>query len=529
MRRFTFHELGGVDVFDFRAPRAVQPFPRHKSLLYAALCLVWLFFGVFGRDPWKPDETVLTAIIADMATSGFLLPPLLLGEAYLDYPPLYLWLAALTAKLSIFGLPPHEGARLANVVLLLAGFFLLWKVVYRADGARIAWLAVLLCIGAVGFMIRAHLLNFGVPAFFGSAVVLWGASVLRARYYVDIKGGFIVVAGGLFLLFAVGWLTACVAIFAVGLWWGRMLRQPLNAAFVVLLFVPVSWWLLDRTGYAPLAGVANKWSVLSLSGFGNALLDWVRVIAWSLLPLSFLAAWGLYKEWRALSPLSAFAVLSCICFLLLFFLTGENEEDLYAVLPPLALLAARALQQAPDNMARVLDSFALLIIGVLCCGSIWVMWFALHTGQPEFIAQWLVEALPRFFAPAIAWWKVVFAAFLTIGWGVLLANFGRSNERAAVNWACGITLLWSVFNLLLLEYVDTGKSYRPSAVAIAAKIGDSCLSEVPNNHWRAQLHYFGVQIRDNGCPYALSERPAAVTVWKGGRGGKQTYHLIRRF
>ncbi len=78
------------------------------------LCVVWVFTGLVGHDPWKPDEAYSFGLIYHYIQSGDWLIPTLAGEAYLDKPPLYYWTAAIFAKLFSPLLPLHDGARLAS-------------------------------------------------------------------------------------------------------------------------------------------------------------------------------------------------------------------------------------------------------------------------------------------------------------------------------------------------------------------------------------------------------------------------------
>jgi len=89
---------------------------------------------------------------------------------------------------------------------------------------------------------------------------------------------------------------------------------------------------------------------------------------------------------------------------------------------------------------------------------------------------------------------VVLAALFTAGWLVMLFNFKRIPERPVVIWASGISLLWVIVALLLVRYIDTGKSYRSvveqMAKALPAQHG--CIyGQALSEPQRAMLHYFG--------------------------------------
>lgn len=521
------------DFFNFHPPAIARAFSRRKAFLYALICLLWLGFGILWRDPWKPDETILSAVIADMATGNLRLPPLLADEPYLQRPPLYLWLAALTARATGGWLPLHEGARLVNILLLAAGMAFIWLAQHRFYGARAAWLAVLLVVGAVGMMVRAHLLNFGVPAFFGMAATLWGASFLlenRRQAANVLRGGIAIAAAAVFLLLSVGLLPMLAATGAAAAWsvWQNRRRGAILVVFVLVFVAPIFLWrgLSAALSAVDFVGVAGKWHEASAARLLVALLELLRVAAWSLFPLLPLALCGVWMERRKITPFLNFAAVAAATPLLVFFLAGKNEEDFFLAVPPLAVLAARALQVMPGENARILDFFALFVAGLIVGGGMWLLWGGLFADVPVVTAL-MESSFPGFALPPVSWLGVAAAAALSVGWIFLIANFGRSNERAAVNWSCGVTVLWAVFNLLLVGYVDSGKSYLKPAAAIRAQLAGACLQSPADAHWRAQLDYAGVLMRaGEECRFYLSFTDADGAVLAGRRGGN-AYYLHR--
>ena len=78
------------------------------------LCAVWLLTGLIGHDPWKPDEAYSFGLVYHILQSHDWIVPTLVGEPYMDKPPLFYWTAAIFAKLLAPVLPLHDGARLAT-------------------------------------------------------------------------------------------------------------------------------------------------------------------------------------------------------------------------------------------------------------------------------------------------------------------------------------------------------------------------------------------------------------------------------
>lgn len=534
------------DIFAAASVRAAQPFYAYKHGLYAFMCLLWLLFGLFGRDPWKPEETLLVAALVS-ADGAVVFPPLAAGG-------LYLWLAAACAWATESFLPVHEGARLANAVLLSLSGWMVWRCLYKEFGVRLAWLAVLLLFGSVGLVIRGHLLNDNIFELFAVAGVVWGVLAWKRgeqRHHVNLLSGlwvalnigFLLVGNHLLLALC---LTAAVFIF---LFWAsnRLVFGLIISVFLLSLF---AWkFVLMDDGALVFAAMQEKWRAGGLAML-NHTIDMVRIVGWSLFPVLPLAVVGLVSHHRkraAWLAVEKFCCLLCALILLCFYLEGDEEEDLYMLLPPLAVITAMLLKSIHNEVARLLDLFAVLVIGLICTGGIWLVWLALQTGFPAFLLAYLNEEWAGFALPMVSWWKVGAAVVLVIAWLLMVQKFGISKERAIVNWMCSITLAWVSFNLLLVGYVDSGKSYRFPVQALQESLRADVANEgagqgacvqplVAGRHWRAQLHYYGVSLGDESCHYYFTRAEQAsaaegkTLIWSGGRGGgRAKYHLYRRF
>lgn len=506
-------------------PKAIRPFAPHKTLTYGIICLIWLGFGILGRDPWKPEETLITAAIAELLRHGTLE---LSAYGLATYPPLYIALATLTAQSVSHLLPLHEGARLVNVLLLLGGFFFLWKAVALHAGRRAAGMAVLLTVCCFGFIVRAHILNFGVAAFFGMAAALWGAAILadeeKTRINQVFVSGVLIGSGAGFLLLACSALAALPALAALAL---AKRRQSAVYAVAAACFLPVLLWTVERDNLVTGVEAAR---FTALPHFAAALKDMLWVAAWSLIPLLPLVGVGWWHTRGIPVPrLMTFCKVAALLAAGTFLGGGNNEEDYYLLLPPLALLGAVWLLKIPDAAARVMDGFAVCIIGVIAVGSLWLVWAGLHW-QWGAVVTWLQEEWPGYVLPPTSGVRIAAAAALTLAWLALVSNFGRSNERAVVNWSCGMALVWAVFNLLLVGYVDSGKSYRHAAAAVQTHLGDDCLRAPADKHWFAQLEYFNVPLGGADCRYYLTTQENAAALARIARHPRgEKYYLYRRF
>src|ERR1051325_10304593 len=165
----TSHEPGGgANIGAVSAP-AVLP-----RAVIALLIAAWLAAGLFGRDPWKPDEAYTFGIVYDMLHSGDWVVPTLAGEPFMEKPPLFFVSATLFAQAFRGWLAPHDAARLAAA--LYAGLTLLfvWLAARRLYGAHAAGASVLVLMGCVGYFLTAHLLVTDNALVAGIAIALYG-------------------------------------------------------------------------------------------------------------------------------------------------------------------------------------------------------------------------------------------------------------------------------------------------------------------------------------------------------------------
>ncbi len=522
------------DIFDFAPPKAVRPIPPLKSFLFFIIILLWMSFGIFDRDPWKPEETFLSAIALQMSQTGLVLNPMLLGEFFTNHPPLYLWIISLFANST--PLEIHEGARLSNIAILSLAFYFIFYSTKKNYGIRIGWLSVLLVIGTVGFLIRGHQLNFGIAAFVGVAIVIYGYTIASNRLiyntYSSLKGVFAISAGVLFLLFSIGIFAAFATLIAVCLHFFRQKSLLFLLPFILVIIMPAALWVTsDTLAYKPRQELFILSDNLDLpKHFTNYLI----LVAWSLFPTLPLAIIAVRLQSQKNDGFFNFLItLSCLLFAYTFIL-DTNEENLFILLPSITILAARALQKTSDNTGYILDAFAFLVVGLLLVVGIWLFTLSMLSG-----VNWFDSSISEIFGefdfiyPNVI--KIIAAVALTLLWIKLLFRSRRSNERAIVNWSCGVTVAWILFCLLLLPSFDARKSYRSIGTAIYNHTEGNCIEATNiNKHLRSQLVYFGNIIATTNantqaqCSFLLSQDKQGNVVWQGGRINHNQYYLIKR-
>jgi 4-amino-4-deoxy-L-arabinose transferase-like glycosyltransferase len=102
-------------------------------------------------------------------------------------------------------------------------------------------------------------------------------------------------------------------------------------------------------------------------------------------------------------------------------------------------------------------------------GLIWVGYLALQTGFPPRIAANAVRIEPGFVSH-FAWPPLIVAIAITLIWIALLWRSEHAGQRCVTFWAAGIALIWSLTMLLLLPWIDYGKTYRPVARSLQAHL-----------------------------------------------------------
>src|SRR5574337_173158 len=135
------------------------PYRTLKQTGLVLLCAAWIVLGLFGHDPWKPDDATSFGVAYDMLRHGDWIVPDLAGVAQPDRPPLFYAFAAATARVFEGLLPLHDGARIAVGISLALALWLLSLSGRELYGRAFRWLPVLLFIGCVGLWERAHQLS----------------------------------------------------------------------------------------------------------------------------------------------------------------------------------------------------------------------------------------------------------------------------------------------------------------------------------------------------------------------------------
>lgn len=488
-----------------------------KTALFLIVCFAWLLPGLVGHDPWKFDEAVVFGVVTEMLRSGDWVSFRIAGEPYFEKAPLFPWVAAIFAK--VFGglLPLHDAARLAAGLFVAGALAFLAAASQELMGQRAVRLSVLLLIGCVGLLIRAHEMLTDLAGLFAAAMGLYGLALAARRPRV---GGLVTGAAiGLGFLgngfLPAGMLVGLMVLLPATSRFWRTRQYATTVVIAVLAAVPViAIWILALltapAGHLRIwldSAAQSRWSD-PFTHSGMELLYFAKALPWYAWPALPLAAWTLWRARRTLLdrrdlmlPLTAF-----IAFFLVTSVFGEaRDANGMALLLPLAILGVAEIESLPRGAASALDWFGMMTF--LTLGAVvWAGWFAAMSGGPEVAAAWLAREVPgykyRFNFIAFA-----LALALTLIWVVVVARSLRSTRRALVNWTAGMTMVWMLVMTLGLPLVDQARSYRGVAARLVEQLPKSfnCIARKNvGDAQRALLDYFA------GIRTVREEYPAAA-------------------
>lgn len=409
-----------------------QPAPldfvaRHPVAFTCLLCLAWLLPGLIGHDPWKPDEAYSFGLVYHMLQTGDWVVPTLAGEPFMEKPPLFYITAAFFAKGFGWLLPLHDGARLASGFYVALTFLLVGLTAHELDGERKGWVAVLVLLGSVGLIERAHQLLTDVSQLTGFALALYGLALSLRRpvlggVWLGVGVGIAFMSKGLLAPGCFGLLCLVLpAVFPV--WRTRNYITTLAiAALAVTPFLLIWPWLLHQrspelfqewfweNNFGRFLG-RNQLGPKSVPGQYLGILIWYAMPAW---PLAAWAVWSRRRELRDTPglhlPLAAFLVIFTVLSI------SRDARDLYAMpmLVPLALLAVPGVLTLRRGASNALLWFSVVFFAFFLLVG-WFYWIALDSEFPARLHRHLLRMQPGY-TPTFSWLELGLGLLYTAGW-----------------------------------------------------------------------------------------------------------------
>ncbi|HEY2817805.1 MAG TPA: hypothetical protein VGK44_11820 [Casimicrobiaceae bacterium] len=547
-------------------PTAVSPsgpYRTFKAVGLFFLAAAWIGLGLVGHDPWKFDDATNFGVAFDIAKRGDFVAPALAGDPFLDRPPLMPALGALGIKALSPPLEPYDAARLTTGLLLAAMLVFATLASREFSGRAFRWLAMLVLIGTLGFWDRAHALSGELGVTAAVAIALYGfALALRRPWLGGVWLGVgIGVAFGSRGLQGPAWLAITAAVLPLfgATWRTRAYAATLFAAILIALAISLPWVV---TLHARDPALFDAWwsseTWANYVGFvaGAAPMDVTYHLrnlpwfAWPSLPLLLWTFWTRGRGFNGGLREPGIIVPGILSAVMLANLLVAPEPRVISALPlliPFTLLATLEVDTLARGFSAFLDWFGILTFGLLAL-IVWAMWIDARVyGMSSRVAV-LFQDTEIGFQPTFHLGRTLFALFLTVLWVIVVRPARRSNRRAVLNWAVGVTLVWGLYSTIWLPYLDSRRSYRAMIESAALQLltTECVASRNLGEPQRALFQYFAglttvrEEVRgDTGCPLLLVQygrQPSAPELsgyrilWDGHRRGDDTerYVLYRR-
>jgi 4-amino-4-deoxy-L-arabinose transferase-like glycosyltransferase len=543
-------------------PEAVSPAGPYRALKQfglVLLCAAWVALGLAGHDPWKSEDAISIGVAAEMAGRHDYVVPTLGGETYLPRPPLAYMGGALAIDAFAPPLQVHNAARLV-VGLALALILLATGGASRElNGRAFRWLPVLILVGSIGFWDRAHVLSAELFMTVGVAVALYGFALALRR---PLTGGLALGAGIAIAFLGRGllgplWLalTALLLPLCGAEWRHRAYLATVVVAIVTAVVLSLPWPLLLEARDPAL--FAQWWQNESLDNYIAFLgtrsaepIYYLRNLLWFAWPSLPLVLWLLWLRGRGFNGGLADpgvvvpGVLALVIVASLMVMPEARLANALALLVPLALLAALEVDSLRRGFSGALDWFGILTFGLLAL-VMWVFWIdAYVNGMPLNMAR-LLRDTEVGYHPSFHLGTMLAAVSLTVLWVMLVRPARRSNRRAILNWAAGVTLIWGLLTTIWLPYLDSRRSYRWTVENVAMRLprGACLASRNLGEPQRALFGYFaGIRtVREEVEPAhtcnsllvqygRLAQDPAPPEgwqpIWSGARKGDDTERFV---
>ena len=512
-----------------------EPYRNWKQAGLLLLAVAWIALGLVGHDPWKFDDATNFGIAWEMNQSGDYVVPRLAGEVDLAHPPLLPAIAAVSQHLLSPPLEPFDAARLvAGLALALT---LLFSALASGElaGPEFRWLPVLILIGTVGLWDRGHVLSGELGAMAGVAIALFGHTLALRR---PVAGGAWIGLGAAIAFLSQGvqspaWLALTSALLPVlgAAWRRREYAITLAVALVVGAGLAAPWIVaLDLRGSA----LFDAWidgqraaDFIALPGGAASAepLYFLRNILWFAWPSLPLIAWMLWTRGRGFNggvaqpAVQLPGLLAIVIFANLLVTPDPKLNQALPLVVPLALLATLEVDSLKRGYSAALDWFGILTFGLLAI-VVWGLWIdARIYGMSRAVAT-LFRDTETGFRPSFHLSAVAAALFLTLLWVALVRPARRSNRRALLNWAAGVTLVWCLYSTIWLPYLDSRRSYRHLFESIRAHLPvEGCVaSRNLGDPQRALFQYFAklVTLREETHPAA--DCPALLVQYGSQQG-----------
>jgi len=524
--------------------------------------IIWIFPGLLGHDPWKPDEAYSFGLVENILHTGNWLVPTLADEPFMEKPPIYYLTAAAIARLLSGILPDYDAARLASGFYMALTFLFTGLAARELYGKGSAWLAPLLLLGCLGLAHRMHQMITDVALLSGFAMGFYGLCLASRRFLL---GGFWLGTGTGLTFLSKGLLgPGIMGIFVSVLpvihiqWRNKNYASTLLAAFVAFLPWMLIWPLAL---YWHSTSLFYEWFWTNNFGrfFGTVKLGptkrsgfYFKTLLWLALPVWPMAAAALLRQPRR-SIRKPALLLPLVFFIVMLSILGaaSDARELYAIpmLLPLAVLATPGCLGLSNFGAKLLGRSGIILFSIAAV-ILWLVWLTAELKQPAVVYQYLRQQWPDVHVE-FSLLLFALAAACSLFWLLLIRWNSGDAKQSVLNWSGGAALVWALIMTLYLPILDQRKSYRQIFTEIRDFLpgpGECVSSRYLGEPQRALLQYFAglvtyrveiperhrncnyllVQYRGHAYDYLLASMPGWTSVWRGRRPRSDEFFILYR-
>lgn len=549
--------------------------------------LIYIFAGLFFRDPWKSDDVIgLATMLSALHYDGWqtLITPQIGDLAYAELGPLSIWIG--TAFIYVFSpllqLFTSElnaniiASRLPNLLYFLILISTLWQGVFRLAslkaaqplplpfggepsatdyGRMIADAALLLCVATIGIIWRLHETS-SVPlslALYSSvfyALSLFNKKPWRAALLLGAALSLSFLNQGLWVALSLSLSTLFAFALCASL---RTYAKHLVVSFSIALLIALCW-IIPAQSYTYWWQQWQLWHLNQITWPQyKSLLSSARDLLWFLWPTWPLVVVALW-QWRAWLRFPHIAIPFSLVLgplLLLSFYQKAFEPEYSLLVVPFAVLAAFALPTLRRGAINSFDWFAVMCFSLIAA-TIWLGWIAQHTSWPPKIAH-SIHRQTQGFDTTIAWPALLIALAGTVAWAALVLWRLRTHPpalwRGTVLLAGGLITAWLLLVTLWMPALDYARSYRHVSGALAQQIqrlpANSCVRALSLGLGQRASFYVFNQLNfsfDPSCDYVLQQTSPKLSpeeqnilpqdnieLWRGRRGGdrNELFRLLK--
>ena len=530
-----------------------------KQLGLFLLCTAWVALGVIGRDPWKTEDTIAFATAWEMVQRGDWLVPRLAQELALDQAPLVPWLSAAGVAWFTPMLDAPDAGRLGVALLLALLLALTGAAAQELNGRNRRWMPVLIVVGSVGLFDRSHQLSQDLALAVAVALALYGVALAARKPLAG--GATLGIATGVAFLSA-GWIGPLWTLLpplllpALGSSW-RTRGYAATVAIAIAIAAPLGamwpWALHARSPelfgawwQASIAAALEPWVV-----DGGPDPTWLaKNIVWVAWPAFPLIVWVLWIRGRGFNGglrergLIVPATYAIVMLAMLAVTSDARVMQMLPVLAPLALVASLEIDSWKREHSAALDWFGILTFGLTAI-VLWGFWIDAYINGMSPRVAFLLRDTETGYATSFRLREMLAAMFLTVLWIVLVRPARRSNRRAILNWAAGMTLVWGLIATIWLPYINARRTYNAVAESIGMyRPASGCLARRDvGDAQRAAFYYFAgvvtvpetaeeaercssLLVQYGRLPEGTPSIDGYAVQWEGSRRGDSTERFV---